>query len=613
MRRLIVVTVIVSLVLPGVIPVARARTPDDTFYGRQWYTQRIRMEEAWDVSVGSSDVTVAVIDTGVDIGHEDLKDNIWTNSGEIPDNGIDDDENGYVDDVHGWNFVLDSNDVRPWRDAASEDAFIHGTLVSSIIGAKGDNGMGIAGIAWNVKIMSLVALSGEGNGSTKDVADAMYYAVKNGADIINLSIEGNLEDVYLDDALAYAHARGALVITAAGNSDEIGGQNLNITPVFPACSGVDGVFGVLTVGGTDASDQKSIFSNYGACLDVSAPSQQIFAARPLGSGAIDAADTPGYEGGYSGTSLAVPIVSGIAALLKSRHPQWGSTELRDRIVAGIISIDGENQQRFAGQLGSGRVDAALALDDSYFTELGKEPLELRTTNPGVPTRVRILSEAGIIEAAPFGAHDTRGARATFTDINEDGMPEIAVVPATGDQTDWTILSRDGQIQSQGALPGVFTDGALVAGVNGGFIIADESGGRAWGVDRQLITHAFYPYGPQYDLGLDLLEIDGAAAFAPRMSGGRLVITDVTGTQIVSAFPFGIDASGRWAVAKTNNGGMVDLIFSGTSGTKKLDSKHLGQTGWEDIPFLELTVGSLTLSSGKTTNDVTYRIYDEWPH
>jgi len=160
---------------------------------------------------------------------------------------------------------------------------------------------------------------------------------------------------------------------------------------------------------------------------------------------------------------------------------------------------------------------------------------------------------------------------------------------------------------------VFTDGALVAGVNGGFVIADESGGRAWGVDRQRIVHAFYPYGPQYDLGLDLLEIDGAAAFAPRMSGGRLVIADVTGAQIVSAFPFGIDASGRWAVAKTNNGGTVDLIFSGTSGTKKLDSKHLGQTGWEDIPFLELTGGSLTLSSGRATYDATYRIYDEWPH
>lgn len=612
MRRFVIFALITTLLAQGFVHSALALVPNDTFYGRQWYLRQIQMEEAWDTTVGSSDVTVAVIDTGVDIYHEDLEENIWTNGGEIPGNKIDDDANGYVDDIQGWNFVLNSNDVRPWGDAASDEAFVHGTLVASIIGAKGNNGKGVAGIAWNVKIMSLVALNDEGSGNTVDVANAVYYAVENGADIINLSIEGNVQDIYFDEALAFARSRGVLTVTAAGNSDEMGGLNLNITPVYPACSSIDGMFGVVTVGGTDQFDEKSIFANYGECIDVSAPSESIFAARPLKRGANGEIIAPGYEGGYSGTSLAVPIVSGLAALLKARHPQWGATELRDRIMAGTLSIDDKNPRKYWGELGSGRIDAALTLNDMFFIEQGKEPIELHATNPGVPTRVRILSETEIIEVAPFDVQDTRGARVAFVDINEDGTPEIVVVPATGDTAEWTLLGRDGQVRSQGQLTGELVDGALIAGITGGFVVADESGGRAWGVDGELIAHSFYPYGAHYDLGLDVLEIDGAAAFAPRMSGGRLVITDVTGNQLVSAFPFGVDASGRWSVAKIRVGDMVDLIFSGTSGTKKLDSKHLGQTGWEDVPFSELVDASLTLSSGKSTDQVQYRLYDEWP-
>jgi hypothetical protein len=612
MKRLIILALMTTLLTQGFVHSALALIPNDTFYSRQWYLRQIQMEEAWDTSVGSSDVIVAVIDTGVDIYHEDLEENIWTNRGEIPGNKIDDDSNGFVDDVQGWNFVLNSNDIRPWGDAESDEAFVHGTLVASIIGAKGNNGKGIAGIAWNVRIMSLVALNDEGSGNTIDVANAVYYAAENGADIINLSIEGSIQDIHLDEALAFARSRGVLTITAAGNSEDIGGLNLNITPVYPACSGADGMLGVVTVGGTDHLDKKSIFANYGECIDVSAPSESIFAARPLKRGANGEIVAPGYEGGYSGTSLAVPIVSGLAALLKSRHPHWGTTELRDRIMAGTVSIDNNNPQKYWGDLGSGRINAALALNDAYFIEQGKEPLELQSTNPGVPTRVRIFSETDIIEVAPFDADDTRGARAVFVDINEDGTPEIAVVPATGDIAEWTLLGRDGQIRSQGELPGELVDGALIAGIDGGFMIADESGGQAWGVDGELIAHAFYPYESHYDLGLDLLEIDGAAAFAPRMSGGRLVITNVMGDQLVSAFPFGIDVSGRWSVAKIMVGDAVDLVFSGTSGTKKLDSKHLGQTGWQDVSFTELMEASLTLSSGKSTDQVQYRLYDEWP-
>ena len=197
---------------------AEARVPNDTFYSKQWYLRQINAEAAWDKTTGSDQVIVAVIDTGVDIDHEDLRDNVWTNAGELPGNGIDDDKNGFADDVHGWNFLANSNDVKPHEPGASEDGFIHGTLVASLIAARGGNDVGVAGVAWNVKIMPLTALDGMGFGSSDDVAEAVRYAVTNGAQIINLSLEGYTNSTDITAALAYARSKGVLTVAASGNA-----------------------------------------------------------------------------------------------------------------------------------------------------------------------------------------------------------------------------------------------------------------------------------------------------------------------------------------------------------------------------------------------------------
>jgi subtilisin family serine protease len=600
---------------------AFAIVPNDPFFSGQWDLNQIHAPQAWEKTTGSPSVVVAVIDTGVDIYNDDLKDNIWVNPGEIIGNRRDDDGNGYVDDIHGWNFVASSNDVRPWGDATEVDPYIHGTLVASLIAAKGNNAYGMAGVAWNVKIMPIVALAGDGTGLTTDVASAVYYAADNGASIINLSIEGDTRDPELDTAIAYARSKGVLTVTVAGNAEPTEKdpyappKNLGVTPVYPACSAPDGLYGSLTVSATDKNDRKASFANYGSCVDVMAPGVDIFGARPPYTGSILEATTTHFAGGYSGTSVAAPIVSGIAALLKSIHPNWGASELRNRIIASAVPIDAKNVSSLAGKLGSGRVDAAAALDDARFATSTAASLALTVegTRPGEPTRVRILSGVEILELAPFGFDDQGGAVAAFSDLDGDGTPEVGTVQASGVGDEVAIYGRDGQERTRVKLGASFTDGALIVGVDDGFVVADPNSGRAWGIDRSFAVHPFFPYESVYSGGLDLLAISGAAAFAPRNGGGRLVVSNADGVQLVSAFPFGTAPSGRWSLAKAVQGGSTSLILSGPSGTKEIGANAIGQIGWKDVSFSDLEHMMLTLSDGRPGTATSTRAYDAWPH
>ncbi len=601
---------------------ALAIVPNDPFLNEQWSLQKIHAPQAWDRTTGSPDVVVAVIDTGVDIYNADLKENIWTNPKEIMGNHLDDDQNGYIDDLHGWNFVNNSNDVRPWGNATDTDAFLHGTLVSSIIGATGNNGIGIAGIAWNVKIMPLVALTAYGTGSTTDVAHAVRYAADNGANIINLSIEGDIRDPELDNAIAYARSMGILTVTVAGNGhvDEKNpdaaavGNDLDQAPVYPACEAPDGLYGTLTVSATDQEDRKASFANYGSCVDLVAPGVDLFGARPEASGARgETSSTPIYIGGFDGTSVAAPIVSGVAALLKSIHPNWGASELRQRLIASAVPIDQLNAVAFRGKLGAGRVDAANALDDAKFVTSTAEKLSLEATIPGERTRVRWLSDTEILEVSPFGVSDTHGAMTAFSDLDGDGTPEIAAIPASGSVTEMVIYGRDGQERKRISLPYPAADGAVIVGTVDGFVAADPNTGQAWGIDRSFVVHPFLPYGPNYKNGMDLVAIGGEAGFVPRNGGGRLVVSNADGVQLVSAFPFGMTPSGRWSIATAVMNGKTMLIMSGLSGTKMIASDTLGQIGWQDVTFGELEQMAIRSSVGMLGETTSTRAYDVWPH
>ena len=329
---------------------AFAQTPTDPGYVDQWYLPKIGAPSAWDVTQGSSDIVVAVLDTGVTLNHPDLAANIWTNAGEIAGNGKDDDHNGFVDDVHGYDFVDEDGDPAPHTtNTSNADALSHGTFIAGIIAAQANNGRGYAGIAWNVKIMPVRMLDEVGAGSEGDAARAIEYAVANGADVINLSFAGKEAHRAFRLATHNAYDAGVVVVAALGNE----GKNVNTEPVFPACLS-DWVIGVAA---TDDLDEETQFTNYGSdCADISAPGQGIVGLGYTES--TNANDEAWYEGPWNGTSLASPIIAGSAALLLSKYPSLTPDQVEEALVQ---SVDPAQTLSGFGAIGAGRVNIAQAL------------------------------------------------------------------------------------------------------------------------------------------------------------------------------------------------------------------------------------------------------------
>lgn len=595
----------IALTVCGFAPLAVfAQTANDPFVSDQWYLSKIQAPVAWKVTTGSENVIVAVIDTGVDIAHADLKDAIWTNTGEISSNGIDDDRNGFVDDVNGWNFVDETNDVAAHRlSEATERSIAHGTLVASLIGAKGGNGIGMAGLAWNVRVMPLVALDAKGNGSTDGIARAMRYAVDHGAHIINLSMEGPLIDDALTRAIAYADSHRVLVVTAAGNAEAETGNDLDDVPVYPAC--MEGNrSSLIAVSGTDQDDRKASYANYGSCIDLAAPSTDILAAEPILAG--DSVFTSGYSEGWNGTSLAVPIVSGAAALLKSAHPDWIPARLKSQLMQTTDPVV-IGEEAYRGKMGSGRLNVGSAMTRNILPP----SFEVLATQPGSPTAVSLVTASSTKTLYPFGESDLRGAHVAIGDMDENGEPEIAVVPASGTGADFVLYASDGSERARLVLADRLVDGALVTAVSGGYVAADADGGAAWGIDAQLTIRLFYPYEAHYANGLDLLTVQRAAAFAPRNGGGRLVISNVLGEQLVSAFPFGTEPDGRWSLARMDATDGSFIVLSGPMGSKRVGVEVMGQLGWEPVSFDQLAASHITLSSGMRTQDPHTQSYGNW--
>ncbi|MEK7545638.1 MAG: S8 family peptidase [Patescibacteria group bacterium] len=360
-----------ALFFAFIIQPVLAAVPDDPLFGEQWYLNAVRLPEAWDFAKGSPTVTVAVLDSGVDLMHPDLRDRIWRNPGEIAGNGIDDDRNGYVDDARGWDFVDGDSDPNPEIGAGSaKDGANHGTLVAGIIGAAGGNAEGIVGINWNVGIMPLRVLDADGSGNTLGVVRAIRYAVAAKAKVINVSFTGQNYSQTLADALRAAHDAGILVVAAAGNEgDTDKGGDLNIYPSYPACyRGPNGERLVLGVASLDRNGAKSSFSSYGSdCVGISAPGESFFttqAYRPAISGFDQA-----YGDSWFGSSLSAPVVSGVAALVASMDPTLDADALRDVLRATSKDVNQLNGP-YAGHLGAGQVDAAAAVKAVQAALLG---------------------------------------------------------------------------------------------------------------------------------------------------------------------------------------------------------------------------------------------------
>lgn len=352
--------ILFTLLFLACLPVF-AMTPSDNYYSKQWYLEKIKADKAWEKVKESPEIIIAVIDSGIQINHPDLVANIWHNPDEAPDNNIDDDKNGYIDDVSGWNFIENNNNPNPnLQNKFSEGGILHGTLVSGLAGAIGNNALGISGVSWKIKIMPLKALSDQGEGRTDLIAKAIDYAVKNDADILNLSFTGFDYSYTLAEAIKRAHQAGLIIVAAAGNEEDQGdGYLLDQKPLYPVCyDGPKGENWVIGVAATDALDQKANFSSYGFdCLDLSAPGESIFGLAAYFPGQIiNGRILDKYADGYwSGTSMAVPLVSGAIALIKAVNPSLNNKAVINLLLNNTDNINALNS-KYAGKLGNGRLN-----------------------------------------------------------------------------------------------------------------------------------------------------------------------------------------------------------------------------------------------------------------
>ena len=338
--------------------------PNDTYYYNQWYLERIKANEAWEKINSSPNIVIAIIDSGIQIIHPDLAGNIYINKDEIAGNGIDDDHNGFIDDVNGWDFVANVPDPSPKFSAGFNNSGVsHGTMVAGIIGAAGNNNRGVAGVTWKSEIMALKALDDSGNGRMSDVIRAIDYATNNGADIINLSFTGSSYSEGLKEALERAYRAEVIVVAAAGNDQsENHGVNIDKTPLYPACyDGDNGENLVIGVAATDTMDQKAIFSSYGSsCIDISAPGVSFFSTVTYNPFAGEEYNQ--YFGGYwSGTSMATPLVSGTLALIKEVNPNLTRDEITNILLRSTDNINNVNPN-YIGQLGVGRLNMSGAVN-----------------------------------------------------------------------------------------------------------------------------------------------------------------------------------------------------------------------------------------------------------
>lgn len=311
------------------------RTPNDPLFGNLWGLRNVGQndsenqigmtgvdvaaEKAWDITTGSSNVVIAVIDTGVDYNHPDLKDNVWTNEAELNGQaGVDDDGNGYVDDVYGMNFTEASKPV-----ANGLDDHGHGSHCSGVIGARGDDGRGIVGLNWNVRIMPVKFLGADGGGSLEGAILAIDYATKMGAKILSNSWGGGGYSQLLKEAIERSNAAGTLFVAAAGNES----NNNDTAATYPASYDVENI---LTVAAIDNRGTLASFSNYGKkSVHVGAPGVNVYSSINGG----------GYDS-WSGTSMATPHVSGIAGLLAANEPGLTGVEMKTRIMATAQRLPG---------------------------------------------------------------------------------------------------------------------------------------------------------------------------------------------------------------------------------------------------------------------------------
>jgi subtilisin family serine protease len=419
-------------------------------YDDLWGIKKIGAPAAWDTSTGTG-VIVAVVDTGIDYSHPDIVNNIWSNTKEIVGNGIDDDHNGYIDDVRGWDFIGPSV-TNPQQSNDPIDHQGHGTHVAGIIAAEGNNGIGIIGVAWHAQVMAVKGLDDQGIGLDSTLAPAIMYAANNGADVISASWGGPGYSQTIADAVSYAYNLGAVFVAAAGNN---GGDARDF---YPAA-----LWNVITVAASDSNDNLASFSNSGSKIDVAAPGVDILSLQASGTN-LGITVSPGYTRA-SGTSMATPHVSGLAALILSQNANYSNEDVRQVLRASATDL---GTPGYDLSFGYGRINAAAALSVSSV-------LEAKISSPvdGIVTQ-SVLTISGVARGTGFSNY-----------ILEYGA---GTLPSS-----WTTI-QTGTTPVSGTL-GVFDTTVLADGLYDVRLRAFNTSGQAFTDRIQVVVHTVFIISP----------------------------------------------------------------------------------------------------------------------
>jgi len=474
--------------------------------------------EAWNTQTGSSNVVIAVIDSGVYYNHPDLAANIWTNQGEIAGNGKDDDGNGYIDDIRGYDFA--NNDGNPIDDNG------HGTHIAGTIGAVGNDGYGIAGVNWNVKIMPIKFLNSGGSGSTANAIKSIQYATMMGADIMSSSWGGGGYSLAMRDAIAAANEKGILFVAAAGNS----GRNSDAYPHYPASYDIPNI---ISVAATDNKDELASFSNYGATsVDLGAPGVSIY-STVLNNGYAS----------YSGTSMATPHVSGVIGLIKARFPGYASDEIKAQLFNSVDVIPSLNGKTVTG----GRLNARKALESAT------------QNNPPVANDLSVTTSENIPVAITLNATDPDGDPLTYSIVFGPSHGSISGTPPGVTYTpsanyngadSFTFRVNDGMIDSNTATVGITVNPTVSETIEfndsfeNGLVNWTQDSQNDWFVSSQRRTQGRYSAG-----------VDGSATDATLTLKNAI---NLSGKNATLSFSWFIE--GNW-----DNGEYIKLdIFNGNS-------------------------------------------------
>ncbi|MBI5466578.1 MAG: S8 family serine peptidase [Candidatus Kerfeldbacteria bacterium] len=577
---------------PGVRAVGLVRRykftliPNDPGYkSQQGYWEKIKAPEAWERPQNLSlRPVIAVLDSGVDIDNPDLKPNIWFNPWEVPKDGQDNDNNGYADDVYGWDFVQNVADPKPkfetdWNEVAMQ----HGTIVAGVAAAVGNNSGGVTGLAWSARIMPLRVLNSHGVGDTVTVARGINYAVDNHADIINLSFVGNLSDPVLEDAISRAYRAGVLVVAASGNEAAVG-VDMNKIPQYPVCDdGPNGENQVIGVGAVDDRDVRAEFSNYGArCIDLSAPGVRIFSTQ-----FVDDA-RPGFKepyGGYwSGTSVAAPMVSGALALLKANFSTLSPSQLRDILIASGDVLDLVNPG-LSRQLGR-RLNLKAAFELASGARFPQKHPLLVAPQQGTLSEVSTYDISGemVQKFLAYLPSFKQGLNIASGDVDGDGQPDIITAPRPGGGPHIRIFNQKGEIEFQFmAMNEKFRGGLSVASADftgdgkAEIVIGPGKGSanlvRIYDGDGTL-RYQFMPYEPSYLGGVNVaagdVDGDGQPEVVTAPSGlARLPVRvfDKFGNKKAEFYPYPASFRGgvNLSIGDVDSDGRPDIVAAPGSG------------------------------------------------